>query len=155
VIDVSTKEAKLIQLGYVTHDLDAAVAWFERHMGAKGFDRFGSTRLETAIVDGVASPWEIEVAGTYLGGLNVELIRPVDGAVSMYTDVMKPDALVAFHHVALGVDDWGIAEEARTAHGLEWKTRGHTPGVCDFVEFLRLDPEVIEMMAEMKVRFER
>lgn len=157
---------RLIQIGYVAEDLEQAAAWFERHLGARGFDHFGTTTLHDAVVDGeVADEWSIEVVGTMLGDINVEIIRPVGGAVDMYRDALVPGAAATLHHYALQVDSWDEAEASRESLGLQWKTRGYTPGVCDFgyldlrpvlghyVEFLRLDPETIAAIADLKRKY--
>lgn len=159
-------DVKLLQIGYVSDDLERATTWFERHFGAKGFDHFGTTTLHDAVVDGeVADDWSIESVGTMMGDLNLEIIRPLSGAVDMYRDVVVPGAPATFHHFALRVESWDVAEAARDSLDLPWKTRGYTPDVCDFgyvdlrpalghyIEFLRLDPPAIEAVDELKRKY--
>jgi hypothetical protein len=158
--------ARLIQVGYVSDDLERAAAWFERNLGANGFDHFGLTTLDDVLVDGEGvGAYSIEVVGTMLGDINVEIIRPLSGAVGMYREVMAPDAAVTFHHIGLQIESWDEAEAAREALGVPWKVRGYTPGVCDFgyidarpavghyVEFLRLEPETIATIEKLKRKY--
>jgi catechol 2,3-dioxygenase-like lactoylglutathione lyase family enzyme len=157
---------RIIQAGYVADDLERATAWFERHLGANGFDHFGVTTLNDAVIDGqVADEWSIEVVGTMIGDLNVEIIRPLGGAVDMYREVLVAGAPATFHHFALEVDDWDEAESARESLGLDWKARGYTEGVCDFgyldlrpslghyIEFLRLEPGTIAVIEDLKRKY--
>lgn len=157
---------RVIQIAYVSDDLERATAWFERTLGARGFDHNGTTTLHDAIVDGeVADEWSIESAGTMLGEVNLEIIRPVGGAVDMYREVIVPGAPATFHHYGVEVDSWEEAEAAREAMGVPWKTRGYTPGVVEFgyvdlrptighyVEFMRLDPATIEIIEDMKRKY--
>jgi catechol 2,3-dioxygenase-like lactoylglutathione lyase family enzyme len=158
--------AKLIQVAYVSEDLKRSAAWFERHLGAKGFDFYEPVILNDVVVDGeVAEEWAIEIAGTHLGDVALEIIHPLSGAVEMYRDVLVPGAAATFHHVGLRVDDWDEAEAARESFGREWTTRGYTPGVCDFgyvdlrpvvghyVEFMRLEPEALVTLEELKRKY--
>ena len=93
-----------VQLGYVTHDIDAASAFLESTMGAgpcvKSYAsslgrpapaRAGGPRSAFVVVDGVpADEWRIDVALVNAGPTNLEIIRPVDGAVGLYRDAVRP-----------------------------------------------------------------
>jgi catechol 2,3-dioxygenase-like lactoylglutathione lyase family enzyme len=157
---------RVIQIAYVSDDLERATAWFERNLGARGFDHHGITTLHDAVVDGeVAEEWSIDTAGTMLGDLNLEIIRPVSGAVDMYREVLVDGAPATFHHYGVEVDSWDDAERAREAMGVPWKTQGYTQGVVEFgyvdlrpvighyVEFMRLDPATIEVIEDLKRKY--
>lgn len=162
---LSEVNARLIQIAYVSDDLERATAWFEGRLGVAGFDHFGTTSLDDAIVDGAPCEWAIETVATQLGDINLEIIRPVAGAVEMYRDGIDPGAVASFHHFGYEVDNWDDAEAARESFGLAWKTRGYTPGACDFgyldlrpvlghyVEFMRLDPEGVDAIAALKRKY--
>lgn len=157
---------RLFQYGYVGADLERATVWFERHLGVKGFEHFGPVSLGDAVVDGeVVDEWTIDIAGTMIGDVMLEIICPLAGAVDMYRDGLDPDAVAAFHHVGLLVDSWNEAEAARASLGVQWKTRGYTPGACDFgyvdlrpvighyVEFMRLDPEGVQAVEDLRHKY--
>ena len=147
--------ANLFQLAYVSDDLHQAAAWLQRHLGASEFEFPDRLSLPDVVVDGAPSRWVIDQAFTQLGEIQIEIIKPVDGAVDMYRGVLVAGAPASFHHVGIRVDTWAEAELARERFGLPWTTRGRTPGVCDFgyldvrhvvghyVEFLYLEPAVL------------
>ena len=124
--------ANLFQLAYVSDDLHQAAAWLQRHLGASEFEFPDRLSLPDVVVDGAPSRWVIDQAFTQLGEIQIEIIKPVDGAVDMYRGVLVAGAPASFHHVGIRVDTWAEAELARERFGLPWTTRGRTPGVCDF-----------------------
>jgi hypothetical protein len=144
----------LFQLGYVCEDLQVAAEWITRYMGAPAFDFTDRLTLPDVVVDGTPSHWAIDQAFAQLGDVQIELIRPVEGAIAMYRDMIVPGTPATFHHVGIRVDTWAEAEDQRQRFGLEWTTLGHTPNICDFgyldtrrtighyVEFLYLYPGV-------------
>ncbi len=96
------------QVAYVTDDLDAAMALFQREYGAPGFYSFSNA--------GSGMPMEgqpiLRVALARVGGVEIELIQPIGGASDIFTDVLKGGAKpeIRFHHLAIRVDgtlnDW-------------------------------------------------
>ena len=93
-----------VQLGYVTDDIDAAAAFLESTMGAgRCVKSYASSlgggrppvsarapRSAFVVVDGVpADEWRIDVALVNAGSTNLEIIRPVHGAVGLYRDAVR------------------------------------------------------------------
>ena len=101
----------VIQLAYVTDDIDAAVAWFEGTLGTTScHTRYKSSLGGVAHVDGkVVDEWVIDVALVNAGPTNIELIRPVSGAVDLYRRGIRPGAPATFHHVGVRVEDFDEA----------------------------------------------
>jgi len=99
--------ARHSQIAYVTNDLDAAAALFEREYGAPGFYKFDNEQ--------VAQPGDprIRIALARVGGVEIELIEPLDSAASVFSQGLPQDRTklaICFHHVAIRVDgsleDW-------------------------------------------------
>jgi hypothetical protein len=92
----------VLQLGYVTRDLERATAFFEEKLGASGFvladhqlvGDFGGRQREFAM----------RVALARVGDRQIEIIEPVSGAVEFYRDGIDYDrSVVTLHHVGIGV----------------------------------------------------
>ncbi len=128
-----------VQLGYVTDDIDAAAAYLESAMGtgpcvksyasSLGGGRppasASDPRTAFVVVDGrPADEWRIDVALVNAGPTNLEVIRPVDGAVDLYRDAVRPGEPVTLHHVGFVVDDFDEASAVVAASGRTWKQFG-------------------------------
>ena len=103
--------ANVWQFGYVTTDLDRAIA----HMS----DRFGLEHClklpaggATFLVGDEPAEWDAKFAMGARGGLIVELIEPVAGEIDFYTQVLPANGefAVRLHHVATytvpGDEEW-------------------------------------------------
>ena len=90
------------QNGYVTHDLDRAIALFASDFGLGEFSRFDiDLMLETPAGPRDAS---VRVGTAWAGKLQVELIQPVAGYIDPYVNALpadRNDAVPRFHHVAV------------------------------------------------------
>lgn len=133
-----------VQLGYVTDDIDAAAAYLESAAGtgkcvksyrsSLGGGRppatAGEPRAAYVVVDGVpADAWTIDVALVNAGPTNLEIIRPVGGAVGLYRDAVRPGAPATLHHVGFAVDDFDEASAVVTASGRTWKQYGDSGAI--------------------------
>jgi Glyoxalase/Bleomycin resistance protein/Dioxygenase superfamily len=128
-----------VQLGYVADDIDAAAAFLEATMGVgkcvKSYAsslgggrppaRPGAPRSAFVVVDDVpADEWCIDVALVNAGATNLEIIRPVHGAVGLYRDAVRPGEPATLHHVGFAVDDFDEASAVVEASGRSWKQFG-------------------------------
>jgi len=103
-MDMSTQKRSLVagffQLGYVTRDLDAAIAEFRR--------RFGPAEFQ--IIEGTAQhPHTKRIALTWIGETMTELIEPNPAVPSLYVDPLPPAANgeIRFHHIGCLTQDYG------------------------------------------------
>jgi len=124
----------VIQLAYVTDDLGAGVRWFEASLGTSGCHvRLGSALGGAVHVDGeLVDEWVIDVALVNAGATNLELIRPVSGAVDLYRDAIRPGAPATFHHLGVRVDDFDEATALLAATGRSWAQHGELAGSIRF-----------------------
>lgn len=91
------------KLGYVTTDLDRAVAMFRSGLGFGEFARF-SPAMEVTTADGTG-PARLDCAFSTGRELVVELMQPLDGRVEIFAEPLGEEFSVAFHHVGVLVDD--------------------------------------------------
>ena len=123
-----------LQLGYVTDDTDAAAAYLESSMGTgRGVKSYASSlgggrppvsasdpRAAFVVVGGTpADEWLIDVALVNAGPVNLEVIRPVGGAVGLYLDAVRPGEPATLHHVGFVVDDFDEASAVVAASALD------------------------------------
>jgi hypothetical protein len=96
------------QNGYVTRDLDRAEALLSERFGLGGYMRF---EMEVAAMTAAGSAkMTLRIASAWAGGVNIELIEPVAGAVEHYRSLLPPDpadSTPRLHHIALRRDDLG------------------------------------------------
>jgi hypothetical protein len=93
--------ANVWQFGYVTTDLDRAIEVMAERFGLDHVVRLPSAGA-TFLVGEDPAPWEARFGMGSRGGLIVELIEPVAGAVDFYTRLLPSDGSFAirFHHFA-------------------------------------------------------
>jgi Glyoxalase/Bleomycin resistance protein/Dioxygenase superfamily len=161
-----------LQIGYVTDDIDAAASYLESTFGTiecvKHFrSSLGRANSRAApgsfvVVDGVtAEEWLIDVALVNAGATNLEIIRPVDGAVDLYRRAIRPGVPATVHHLGFRVDDFDAASEAVAASGLSWKQFGRsgdvrfgyldaTATLGHFIEVMELGPQGAAMFAGLE-----
>lgn len=110
--------ADFCQLGYVTRDLDAAMAHLKSRSGIREFAVYDADL--DVIVGGRPDRARIKVALANIGATQVEIIEPVEGAVEIYRD-RAPASDVFLHHVASlvpgGEADWEQALAGLRANG--------------------------------------
>jgi len=164
-----------LQLGYVADDIDAGAAYLESAMGtgkcvkhytsSLGGGRppasAGDPRTAFVVVDGVlADEWLIDVALVNAGPTNLEIIRPMGGAVDLYRDAVRPGEPATLHHVGFVVDDFDEASAVVEASGRTWKQFGDSGevrfGYLDmraelghFVEVMELGQPAAQWLAQI------
>ena len=150
-----------LQLGYVTDDIDAASSYLQSTLGTTrcvkhyksslGGGSPTSGRTPYVVVDGAAADeWVIDVALVNAGPTNLEIIRPVSGAVDLYRDAIRPGEPATLHHLGFVVADFAEASAIVAASGKAWKQFGDSGGIRfgyldmraelgHFVEIMELD----------------
>ncbi len=124
----------VIQIAYVTDDIAAGVEWLQHTFGtSRCHVNHASSLGGTVVVHGdVAEEWVIDVALVNAGRTNIELIRPVSGAVDMYRAGIRPGAPATFHHLGVQVDDLDAATALIEDHGRSWEQHGTMQGAIRF-----------------------
>jgi len=92
------------QNAYVTRDMDK---WIEEFKKRGKVDRVmtyeGTTQVTTPRGKGEQTN---KLAFIWVGDLQYELIQPVAGDVSIYSDALPADDGLQFHHICMRVPDW-------------------------------------------------
>jgi hypothetical protein len=115
--------ANIWQLGYVTSDLDGGIALMEAKFGLEHCVKL-PTGGGTFLVGDEPAEWDARFAMGSRGGLIVELIEPVAGAIEFYTRILPADGSLAvrLHHVATFVEtgdqEWQRIRRLLAASGL-------------------------------------
>ncbi|ODU06047.1 MAG: hypothetical protein ABS81_05735 [Pseudonocardia sp. SCN 72-86] len=158
-----------MQLGYVTDDIDAAADHLESTMGTVEVVRHYRSSLgggaggeSWVVVDGEpADEWVIDVALVSAGSTNVEIIRPVGGAVDLYRGRVRPGVPASLHHLGFVVDDFDEASAVVAAAGRSWAQFGSsgdirfgyldlTAELGHFVEVMELGPDSADRFARLE-----
>lgn len=130
--------ARHSQIAYVTNDLDRALAVWRDEFDAPSFYVF------TNDVPGLESshPFRLRIALANIGGIEIELIEPLDGSAPLHAEPLPKDGsfAICFHHVAMRIEG-GLADfEAHMAsldpvrHPIVW--RG---GMADLMRYAYTD----------------
>lgn len=134
----------VMQIGYVTDDIDAAAAYLESTLGTVDCVRHYKSNLgggrppadggapgeSYVVVDGVpADEWVIDVALVNAGPTNLEIIRPVSGSVDLYRGAVRPGVPATMHHLGFRIDDFDEATALITAAGKKWAQYGNSGGI--------------------------
>jgi hypothetical protein len=116
--------ANVWQFGYVTNDLDRAVAFMSERFGLEHCLKLPAGGA-TFLVGDEPAEWDAKFAMGARGGKIVELIEPVAGCIDFYTRVLPPDGsfAVRLHHLATfiesGEDEWERLGGLLAASGLK------------------------------------
>jgi hypothetical protein len=92
------------QNAYVTRDIEKWIKTFsERAKVDKVMTYEGTTKITT--VNGPGEQTN-KLAFIWVGDLQYELIQPVGGDVSLYSDALPAGDGLQFHHICMRVPDW-------------------------------------------------
>lgn len=97
---------EFFQLGYVSHDLERAIAHYQEHHGIERFAMFDNRAMLEA--EGSDAPF-MRVALAYLGPVMIELIEPEPGRDSIYAHALRADGGIALHHLGYLVEPAAFA----------------------------------------------
>ena len=114
----------MFQTGYVTRDLDRAMATVQREMGAGDF--YVAQHTVPVWADGELAEITMGVAIASSGKRQLEIIQPISGAIGIYTDGIDFTAGdLIFHHVGFGVTgphaNWEALEAEVAVQGNSFK----------------------------------
>ena len=151
----------VMQLAYVPADIDAALAFWTRTIGAGPFFALDHVRLDAVRYRGAPSEIDFSMLLGYWGDLQIELIEQHNDAPSIYRD-WRAAGGEGLHHVCILVGDMAparaavaaasatIAQEALVPGGGEviYADTGGGPGTM--VEILKPAPGTREVFAMMR-----
>jgi len=124
------------QVAYVTHDMDKALALFDREQGIKKFMVFEATTP----VDKKGNTALMRTALAYVGEIQVEILQPLAGSTQVWqSKVPAAPKIVQFHHLAFLVDGMAALEAARAAHARNGHKVAVEVGIPDVGEGIYVD----------------
>jgi len=154
--------ARHSQIAYVTNNLDAAAALFEREYATPGFYKFDTMQ------SGVAKPGDphLRIGLARVGGVEIELIEPLGSTAPLFSRYLPEDGTdlaIRFHHVAIRIEgslqDWerhraaidtqrhpieyqgALGDMLRFFYTDERKSLGH------YVEHVWMSPELLQQLS--------
>lgn len=152
---------RLIQLGLVVPNLDAAIATMTQKFGTGRFMPLPPNPHEVWF-RGRMEMSNYQLAFGYIGEMNVELIMPILGA-NVYSEYLARVPAGGIHHLGYQVEDFDAAAAEMEARGFSpvqkgsfGDTRFHyyeaqdAPGIMS--EILYLDPAVQGMFGSIKAQ---
>jgi hypothetical protein len=117
-------EGSVIEICFVVSDIDAAIEQFGKFWGAGPFFTADMRFLEGHKYRGEAAPLQIIVGFGFCGGLLIELVQPLDGDRSVFSEALGERG-TSFHHIVRR-EDFEAGYDRMTAMGfpvaLESKT---------------------------------
>lgn len=126
-------EGKHFQNGYITRDIEKAIAQFQ---SLGGVDKVVSFEVPVEVTTPKGQGTAVsKLAFIWINDLQYELIQPVSGLVDIYSDELPADDSVKFHHICMRVDDWDEFRARVTAMGYPVVLEGGG----DLLKFLYLD----------------
>ncbi|HTH28476.1 MAG TPA: VOC family protein [Sphingobium sp.] len=154
---------RFAQLGYVTNDLDSAIASFRDNAGMKNFLRTDGVNL----VVGEGKVAHCNVALGVSGGIQFEIIQPTGGDDQVYSDALTGEGFeLRLHHHCHWVDtqEEFDAVKAQMRHaGFPIVIEGSDPAaqyfyadmrpvVGHYVEYILFNPDAVDaLMAAIPV----
>ncbi len=118
------------QNGYVTRDLERAVAMFAREYGVHDFVYDDAEVVVTT--PGGEGTARFRVALAWAGDRQVELIQPESGPVGLYLDALPADDSLRFHHMGMRCDSLEPIRAEAARRGWPIAMAGSVPGI-DFM----------------------
>ena len=105
------------QLGYVVSDIEKTCRYYESTLGIGPFSEVIDVDMDGAMLRGKPVKTRIKVAFVQSGGVQIELIQPVEGE-NVYTEFLasKGDGI---HHLAFLVEDMDAMKAEFAKKGFE------------------------------------
>lgn len=125
---MSIATGPVIQLCWVTEDVEATETFLSAHFGVPAWTRLPDIHFDpdNCTLHGEAADFTVHVSLGYIGDLQLEIIQPVSGE-SIYTEFLatsKP----GLHHLCFEVDDMAAAVAEAGAAGVEVVQAGSMMG---------------------------
>lgn len=154
-----------VQIAWVTNDLAATESMLSALLGVRKWVRMPGVHFapDTCSYRGEPADFVADIALSYLGDMQLELIAPVSGR-SIYQDFLA-DGGPGLHHICVEADDadsFAAMLDDAAANGAEIVSQGVMPGGMrfayvsapdagvPFVEIAHIPPEIRSVFAYIK-----
>jgi methylmalonyl-CoA/ethylmalonyl-CoA epimerase len=115
--DAAFKLPPVHQLGFVVRDIEKTCKHYETVFGTGPFSPVIDVDMDGALLRGTPVKTKIKVAFVQSGGVQIELIQPVEGH-NVYTEFLETKG-EGIHHLGYQIDDIVAAKAAFRSKGLE------------------------------------
>ena len=105
------------QLGFVVRDIEKACTHYEAVFDTGPFSPVIDVDMDGVLLRGKPVKTKIKVAFVQSGGVQIELIQPVEGT-NVYTEFLETKG-EGIHHLGYQIDDIEAAKAAFRSKGLE------------------------------------
>jgi catechol 2,3-dioxygenase-like lactoylglutathione lyase family enzyme len=121
-----------VQIAWVTQDIDATEAMLTGLLGVKKWVRLPAVAFgpDTCRYRGAPADFAADISLSYLGDMQLELIRPVRGD-SIYTEFLVQGG-PGLHHICFEADDFDAALATAAEQGVPVVQEGVMPGGMQF-----------------------
>jgi hypothetical protein len=143
----------IIQMGYVTRDLDAALDYWINAIKAGPF-YFAEYEPEQQVYRGKPTHTRFRLAYGFSGDMNVEVVQQLSGGPSAYTEALDAAGEIPtgglFHHVMVTHNGYDEAYNAYLAQGAERCFDAVAPGVLrySYLDARKLMGSYLEMLED-------
>ncbi|MBC7985537.1 MAG: VOC family protein [Sphingomonadaceae bacterium] len=138
----------VMQMAYVVEDIRAAIDFWIRDTGTGPWFLLDRWTGDDPVYRGRASEATVSIAMGFAGHMNIELIRPLDDAPSVYREAIERDGF-GFHHLGVAcpdVEGWIPLYETR-GYTLAFKAGVPTGGKVAYMDGGRDKPGYVELIA--------
>lgn len=125
-------EGRHYQNAYVTRDIDK---WIEHFKATAKIDQIFSYEGAQKLIYPDGGEQVSKLAFIWIGGLQYELIQPIGGNLTLYSEALPEGNGLQFHHICMRIDDWDEFRARVDQQDLPIAIEGDTGGL----KFLYLD----------------
>ena len=109
------------QNGYITRDIDRALALFRERSGIVAHSFEVTVPVRTPRGEGEGT---YRLAFVQVNNLQYELIQPVSGLIDVYARHLPEDDSIRFHHTCMRIEDWPSFRSRVDASGYRVELEG-------------------------------
>ena len=118
------KSGQVMQMAYTVKDMRTAIDWWIRNANVGPWFLLESFTGPEQRYRGEPTEADVQLAMSFAGHMNIELIQPKDNRPSVYRETIQARGY-GFHHMALAVED--VEFERRKYHSLGYHDAFSTP----------------------------
>jgi hypothetical protein len=114
------------QIAYVTHDLKEAMGVLSDQFGVTGWRGLNADYVveNTIMTPEGEKSITMRVAIAILGNMTLEVLEPIAGETTIFTEMLVPGQLLRLHHLGFRCNDLDAAKAANAKYGRQVVSEG-------------------------------